>query len=120
MAGQVADDVRRERSAVLLAEAAAARARFAARAVGARRLVLFEELADAAVDPAAGWIGHAEDYVLVGAEAPPGRSLEGEIGMVAVTGTDPADPERVVGRIERLVPRPADAGRALPVVRLPA
>jgi threonylcarbamoyladenosine tRNA methylthiotransferase MtaB len=119
MAGQVPEAARRERAAALLAEAAAARTRFAARAGGSRRLVLFEE-PFAAPDPAAGWIGHAEDYVLVRAAAAPGRALEGEIGVVAVAGPDPDDPERAVGRIERLIPRPAGAGRALPVVPLPA
>jgi len=49
-----------------------------------------------------------------------GRALEGEIGVVLVAGLDPGDPERVVGRIERLVPRLAGAGRALPVVPLPS
>ena len=119
MAGQVSEAVRRERAAALLAEAAAARARFAVRSSGGRRLVLFEEPA-ARADPADGWIGHAEDYVVVRAPAPEGVSLEGEIGVVAVAGPDPGDPERALGRIERLVPRAAGAPRALPVVPLPA
>ena len=118
MAGQVPDAIRKERAAVLLGEASAARRRFAARAVGERRTVLFEELADAG-DPGAGWVGHAEDYVVVRAGAPDGRSLAGQIAIVQVDGTDPADPERAVGRIERVVLGPA-AGRALPVVPLPA
>jgi threonylcarbamoyladenosine tRNA methylthiotransferase MtaB len=119
MTGPVPDAVRRERAAVLLAEAVAARARFAAHAAGGRRLVLFEEPADPA-DPTAGWIGHAEDYVVVRAHARGGRSLAGEIGDVAVAGPDPEDPEHALGRLEGLVPRPADAGRGLPVVPLPA
>ncbi len=119
MAGQVPDAVRRERSVVLLAESAAARARFAARSAGSRRLVLFEEPADPA-DPAAGWLGHAEDYVVVRVPAPGRRPLEGEIGVVALAGPDPSDPERALGRLERLLPRPAGAGRVLPVVPLPA
>ncbi len=114
MAGQVPDVARRERSAALLAEAAAARARFVARTAGGRRLVLFEEPAGEA-EPGGGWVGHAEDYVVVRAPAPAGRPLEGEIGVVAVAGPDPADPRRAVGRVERLVPRPG-AGRTLPVV----
>ncbi len=128
MAGQVPDEVRRERAAVLLGEAEAARARFASRSAGGRRLVLFEEPADPA-EPSAGWIGHAEDYVKVRAAPRDGRPLEGEIGAVDVTGSDPRDPQRAVGSIVGLVPppsgrvgtvrrvdedpaRPADAGRA--------
>jgi threonylcarbamoyladenosine tRNA methylthiotransferase MtaB len=118
MAGQVADAVRKGRAAVLLGEAAAARRRFAARTAGRRRTVLFEEPADGR-DPGAGWVGHAEDYVVVRAGAPDGRPLAGEIAIVQVDGADPADPERAVGRIERVVAG-ADAGRALPVVPFPA
>ncbi len=121
MAGQVPETIRKERAALLLAEAAAARARFAARAAGGRRLVLFEAPADES-DPSAGWVGHAEDYVLVRVPTPvreaagiaPGRSLEGEIGLVAVDGTDPADPERAVGRLVELLPWPALAGSPRP------
>ncbi len=118
MAGQVPDAVRRERAAAMLAEASAARARFAARSTGGRRRVLFEEPVDDA-DTAGDWIGHAEDYVVVRVPAPGGRPLEGEIGVVVVAGPDPTDAERVVGRVERLVPRVAGARRALPVVPLP-
>jgi threonylcarbamoyladenosine tRNA methylthiotransferase MtaB len=118
MAGQVPEALRKERATVLLGEAAAARRRFAARAAGGRRTVLIEEPADGR-DPGAGWVGHAEDYLVVRAGAPDGRSLAGEIAVVRVDGADPADPERAIGRIERLVTSPA-AGRALPVVRLPA
>jgi threonylcarbamoyladenosine tRNA methylthiotransferase MtaB len=118
MAGQVPDAVRRERAAALLAEASASRARFAARSGGARRRVLFEEPVDGA-GTAGDWTGHAEDYVVVRVPAPGGRPLEGEIGVVVVAGPDPADAERVVGRLERLVARPAATGRALPVVPLP-
>jgi hypothetical protein len=129
MAGQVPEADRKERAAVLLAEAAAARARFAARAAGGRRLVLFETPADPAAT-AAGWVGHAEDYVLVrvpaaalgpglagagagsaggAAVSPAAGSLEGEIGVVAIDGPDPADPERALGRLVELLPRPAVA-----------
>jgi threonylcarbamoyladenosine tRNA methylthiotransferase MtaB len=118
MAGQVPDAARKERAAVLLGEAAAACRRFAARAAGGRRAVLFEELANGR-DPGAGWVGHAEDYVVVRAGAPDGRPLAGEIAIVRVDGTDPADPGRAVGRIERVAGGPA-AVRALPVVPLPA
>ena len=118
MEGQVPEAARRERAAALLEAAAAARRRFAARAEGGHRTVLFEEHADAR-DPAAGWMGHAGDYVVVRASAPGGRSLAGEIGVVAVDGSDPADPERAIGRIERIVAAPV-VGRALPVVPFPA
>lgn len=112
MAGRVPEAIRKARAAALLAEAAAARARFTARAAGGRRLVLFETPVDPA-DPTGGWVGHAEDYVLVrvpaAAPAPGGsavaRPLEGEIGVVAVDGPDPADAEQAVGRLVELLPR---------------
>jgi threonylcarbamoyladenosine tRNA methylthiotransferase MtaB len=126
MAGQVPDVVRKERAALLLDDAAAARRQFAAQAVGERRTVLFEVPVDSA-DPAAGWVGHAEDYVEVLAAAPDGRSLAGAIGIVEVQGTDPDDPERVIGRIDRIIAGPAVgpaagrvAPRTLPVVPFPA
>jgi threonylcarbamoyladenosine tRNA methylthiotransferase MtaB len=114
MEGHVPDAARKERAAALLDDAAAARRRFAARALGARRSVLFEALADPR-DSAAGWVGHAEDYVVVRAAAPGGRPLAGEIGIVEVDATDPADLERVTGRINRIVAAPG-AERALPGV----
>jgi threonylcarbamoyladenosine tRNA methylthiotransferase MtaB len=117
MAGQIPEAARKERASALLDDAAAARRRFAARAEGGHRTVLFEEQADPR-DPAAGWSGHAEDYVVVRAAAPDGRPLAGEIGVVEVDGPDPADPERVIGRVQRVVAGPA-AGRALPVVPFP-
>jgi threonylcarbamoyladenosine tRNA methylthiotransferase MtaB len=129
MTGQVPETVRKERAALLLAEAAAARARFGAAAAGGVRRVLFEAPADEA-HPSVGWLGHAEDYVLVRVPAaalasvgPPaarslaGRPLEGEIGVVAVDGPDPADPERAVGRLVELLPRPASPAGALAVRR---
>ena len=117
MAGQVPDEVRKERAALLLDAAAAARRRFAARAAGGRRSVLFEDAMDAR-NPGAGWVGHAEDYVVVRAAAPVGRPLAGEIGIVDVHGPDPEDPERAFGRIEHVVAGPG-AGRAFPVVPFP-
>ena len=118
MDGQVPDRVRRDRAAILLAEAAAARARFAERAAGGRRLVLFETPASPS-DPAAGWIGHAGDYVMVRVPGTGSGVLEGEIGVVSVAGADPADPARAVGSLERTLPRLPGAGRRLPVVPLP-
>jgi threonylcarbamoyladenosine tRNA methylthiotransferase MtaB len=109
MAGHVPELARRARAAELLALAASAHRHFAARAVGAERRVLFEQ-----PDPAGGWIGHAEDHVLVRAEA--GASslagfagpgfLAGELARVEIVGIDPVDPGRVVGRLLGLVPRP--------------
>ncbi len=55
-----------------------------------------------------GWVGHAEDNAIVVAPAPAGRSLGGEIAIVHVERIDPLDPERVIGRVERLVARPGD------------
>ena len=49
-----------------------------------------------------------------------GRRLEGEIGVAAVEGPDPVGAEQALGRLEQLLPRPAGAGRDLPVVPLPA
>jgi len=116
MAGQVPEPIRRARAAALLALAAPARRGFVARAIGAERLVLFE-----VPDGAGGWVGHAEDHLLVRARAPDARSLEGEIARVVIGAQDPVDPERAIGRIVALVPRPdaaerGPAGRALPVV----
>src|SRR5665811_451958 len=109
MAGHVPELARRARAAELLALATSAHRHFAARAVGAERRVLFEQ-----PDPAGGWIGHAEDHVLVRAEA--GASslagfagpgfLAGELARVEIVGIDPVDPGRVVGRLLGLVPRP--------------
>jgi threonylcarbamoyladenosine tRNA methylthiotransferase MtaB len=106
MAGHVPESARRARATELLALAGSAHRRFAARAVGSERRVLFEQ-----PDPAGGWIGHAEDHVLVRAEARaeslagPGF-LAGELARVAIVGIDPVDPGRVVGRLLGLVPRP--------------
>jgi hypothetical protein len=57
---------------------------------------------------------------LVAAGIPRERALEGEIGRTAIDGPDPADPERAVGHLVELLPRPVEplpgAGRGLPVV----
>ncbi len=104
MAGQVAEPVRRERVARLVAEGAACRARFAAAAAGGTRRVLVEGRCDRG-DPALGWIGHAEDYLAVRV-AGAGVAQAGDLAVVAIAGPDPGDAGRVVGRIRRLVPRP--------------
>jgi threonylcarbamoyladenosine tRNA methylthiotransferase MtaB len=94
MAGQVTEADRKARAAILLAEAAASRSRFAARAVGEERTVLFED-----ASAGDGWVGHAEDHVLVRAAAADGRPLEGVIARVRVEAVDPAEPERVTGAL---------------------
>ncbi len=102
MAGQVPEPERRARAAEVLAIAAAGRRRFAAGAVGLHRQVLFEQ-----PHPAGGWIGHAEDHVVVRSDvAPNGRPLAGELAHVAVVGLDPSDPERVLGQVLAVVPGP--------------
>jgi threonylcarbamoyladenosine tRNA methylthiotransferase MtaB len=101
MAGQVPDQVRRERAAELLTLAAASRRSFASRAIGGHRAVLLE-----VPDPAGGWVGHAEDYVLVRVANADGQPLEGEIARVAVDDLDPVDPERVIGHVVGLARRP--------------
>ncbi len=99
MAGQVGEDERRDRAARLLAEAAASRARFAARALGEERTVLFEDPVDGG-----GWVGHAEDNVLVRAGAPDDGSLQDAIAGVRIAAIDPSDPERVIGTLVRTYP----------------
>ncbi len=101
MSGQVPEDVRKARAATLLAESAACRARFAARAVGTDRIVLFET----PVGPDR-WLGHAEDHVLVHVRSG-GRSLEGEIARVRVGSVDPGATDRVTGRVLSIHARPA-------------
>jgi threonylcarbamoyladenosine tRNA methylthiotransferase MtaB len=109
MAGQVTEADRKARAAILLAEAAACRARFAARAVGEERTVLFE-------DRVAGsdWVGHAEDHVLVRAAAADGRPLEGAIARVRVEGVDPAEPGRVTGALVAPYPWATPGPRPVP------
>ncbi|HXG40500.1 MAG TPA: tRNA (N(6)-L-threonylcarbamoyladenosine(37)-C(2))-methylthiotransferase MtaB [Candidatus Limnocylindrales bacterium] len=100
MAGRVDERTRKERAAVLLAEAARCRARFAARAVGGVRSVLFERRLDDGR-----WLGHAEDHVLVAARSPAdGGSLENAIGRVRVEGVDADVPDRTEGVVESVEP----------------
>ena len=114
MTGQVPEPARRARAAEALAIAAAARRRFAAGTVGHERQVLFEQ-----PHPTGGWIGHAEDHVLVrSGPGPDGRPLAGQLARVAVVGLDPADPERVLGRVLAVVPAPP-AGHASRTGELP-
>ena len=104
MAAQVDEPTKKRRAAELLAVAADARARWAARHVGAEATVLFEE------ELAGGrWVGHAEDHALVTATAPDLQSLANAIGRVRVESVDSAAPDRVIGRILALSPAPTGA-----------
>jgi threonylcarbamoyladenosine tRNA methylthiotransferase MtaB len=106
MRGQVDEPAKKRRAGELLALAADARARWAARHVRAGADVLFERrLADGR------WIGHAADHTLVAAS--PSRvddDLEHAIGRVAIDAVDRAAPDRVVGRILSLSRPPDRAG----------
>jgi len=110
MTGQVAESVKRARAAELLAQAADARANWAASRVGARADVLVESrLEDGR------WIGHAADHTLVAVE--PGRSaedLENVLARVAIEAVDPARRDRVVGRILSMSPPPIPLGARAP------
>lgn len=97
MAGQVDESTKKRRAADLLAVAADARARWAARHVGAEADVLFEEpLSDGR------WVGHATDHTLVAAPATNGSPLGNAIGRVRVESVDPVAPDRVVGSVVAL------------------
>jgi threonylcarbamoyladenosine tRNA methylthiotransferase MtaB len=98
MTGQVDERVKKRRAAELLAVAAEARSRWAARHVGAAADVLFERRLDDGR-----WVGHAADHTLVAASpSRAGDDLEHAIGHVLIDAVDPAVPDRVVGRIASL------------------
>jgi threonylcarbamoyladenosine tRNA methylthiotransferase MtaB len=107
MAGAVDEPTKKRRASALLAEAAAARARWAAGRVGAAADVLFERRLDDGR-----WLGHAIDHTLVAAA--PDRDaladLENAIGRVAIDRVDPLVPDRVVGHLVGLSPAPHPAG----------
>ena len=94
MAGQVEERTRQARAAELLADAAERRRAFAAAQAGRELTVLFEEPAD----DGRGWVGHAENHVLVEVAATEGRPLANEIARVRVIGTI-ADGDRVRGTL---------------------
>jgi tRNA A37 methylthiotransferase MiaB len=107
MAGQVAEPVKKARSAELLAFAAEARAAFAREHVGREVRVLLESrLADDR------WLGHAEDHVLVAVD---GRELENAVALVRAERVDRAAPDRLEGRI-LAVDVPRRITRGLPVL----
>jgi threonylcarbamoyladenosine tRNA methylthiotransferase MtaB len=94
MAGHVDEPTKKRRAAELLAVAADARARWAARHVGTECHVLFEErLADGR------WVGHATDHTLVAARPDNALPVANGIGRVLVESIDTEAPDRVVGRI---------------------
>ena len=94
MVEQVDARTKKRRAAEALELAAKARARFAARQIGAEMRVLFEQPGGHGF-----WIGHAENHVLVSAAAPDGSSLENTVGLVRGEAIDPTAPDRVVGRL---------------------
>ena len=101
MAGQVDEPTKKRRAAELLAVAADARARWAARHVGGEAAVLFEtRLGDGR------WMGHAENHVLVTSRGAPEGRLENAIGRVRLERVDPAAPERLIGRLTAVSPPP--------------
>jgi threonylcarbamoyladenosine tRNA methylthiotransferase MtaB len=109
MTGQVAEPVKRQRAAELLAVAADARADWAASRVGTRADVLLESRLDDGR-----WTGHAADHTLVATA--PNRlddDLENVVARVAIEAVDPARRDRVVGRILSM------SGPSVPLARLP-
>lgn len=98
MTGQVDEPTKKRRAAELLAVAANARARWAARHVGAEVDVLFEEPL-----PDGRWVGHAADHTLVAAVPAAGASgLGNAIGRVRVESVDTLVRDRVVGSLIRV------------------
>ena len=95
MSGQVAEPVKRQRAAELLAVAVDARAGWAAGRVGTRADVLLESRLDDGR-----WTGHGADHTLV-AVAPgrPDDDLENVVARVAIEAVDSVRRDRVVGRI---------------------
>jgi threonylcarbamoyladenosine tRNA methylthiotransferase MtaB len=94
MADHVDEPTKKRRAAELLAVAADARARWAARHVGTECDVLFEEqLADGR------WVGHATDHTLVAARPDAALPVANGIGRVLVESVDSEAPDRVVGRV---------------------
>lgn len=107
MSGQVDEATKRRRSAELLAFAAGARAQFARDHVGREAHVLLESrLADGR------WVGHAEDHVLVAVD----DGLENAVVRVVIDGIDPAQPDRVRGRVLAMAPPARRLERTLPVL----
>jgi threonylcarbamoyladenosine tRNA methylthiotransferase MtaB len=97
MAGQVDEQTRKARAGTLLAVAADARERWAARRLrsGAPAAVLFETRLDDGR-----WAGHAADHTPVAvAPSPDAVPLENAIGRVELESVDPVRRDRLAGRI---------------------
>ena len=97
MTGQVDEVTRKARAGALLAVAADARERWAARRLrsGAIADVLFEARLDDGR-----WVGHAADHTLVAAApARDAAALENAIGRVELEAVDPLRRDRLAGRI---------------------
>jgi threonylcarbamoyladenosine tRNA methylthiotransferase MtaB len=94
MLGQVDGRAKKARAAEAMTLSAEAGAAFAARQAGRDLSVLFERQL-----PDGRWLGHAENAVLVASAAAGGRSLENVIAIVRADGVDPANPDRVAGRV---------------------
>ena len=102
MAGQVDDRTRKDRATELLAYSASAKATWARSRVGGDATVLFESRLDDGR-----WTGHAADHTLVAVDGASKIALEHSIGRVTIDAVDPAQPDRVVGRLIDLVAPPA-------------
>jgi threonylcarbamoyladenosine tRNA methylthiotransferase MtaB len=113
MAGQVAERMKKDRAAVLLALAAEARAGWARSGLGTVTRVLIESRL-----PDGRWVGHAEDHVLVAVTPRPGDpdDLENAILTVRRTAVDPTIAERVTGEILAADPAPRGLRARLPVL----
>jgi threonylcarbamoyladenosine tRNA methylthiotransferase MtaB len=94
MRGQLDEATKKRRAAELLAVSADARARWAARQVGAVADVLFEDRLDDGR-----WIGHAADHTLVAAGSLPTVPLANVIARVRIEQVDPDVPDRVDGHL---------------------
>ncbi len=101
MVGQVDARTKKRRAAEALALAADARASFARAQLGRELRVLFER-------PLSGghWLGHADNYVGVVAAAPHGEPLANVVATVHADSIDPSAPDRLLGRLISIEPRP--------------
>ena len=104
MSGQVDEPTKKARAGELLAVAATARARWARSRIGSVAHVLFEHRLDGER-----WVGHDLDHTLVSVD---GGGPEHAIGRVTIEGVDPADGDRVTGRLLSISPSPGAAEHA--------
>jgi threonylcarbamoyladenosine tRNA methylthiotransferase MtaB len=94
MVGAVDERTKKRRAAQALELVASAGARYATAQLGADLRVLFEQPL-----PGGRWLGHAENHVEVAAASPDGEPLRRAIGVVRAESIDPADPDRIAGRL---------------------